>query len=374
MDEREARMALCCAVEPASTRVTAAVAEHGPVAVLEGLRSRASRSRWAQRARALDLDAVRRATRRNRLRFVIPGDDEWPASLGVLATCEPVQEMNGMPFGLWVKGDANLAELSDRAVAIVGSRAATAYGESVASDLAAGLGGHGVSVVSGGAYGIDAAAHAGALAGAAATVAVMAGGLDKPYPPGNATLLQRVAGQGLLVSELPPGEHPTRARFLSRNRLIAALCPATIIVEAAWRSGARNTVSWANACGRVVLAVPGPVHSATSVTPHRLIREAEAVLCTGVSDVLELVGPLGRPPAARPAQHRALDDLSTDELAVYEAIPARGEIDTGEVTLRAGLPLGTCLGILDRICDRGLVEQGAAGWRLPRPVVTRAGD
>ncbi len=374
MDEREARMALCCVVEPASTAVTAAVAEHGPVAVLEGLQNRASRSRWAQRARALDLEAVRRATRRNRLRFVIPGDDEWPASLSVLATCESVQEMNGMPFGLWLKGDVNLAEVSTRAVAIVGSRAATAYGESVASDLAAGLGGHGVSVVSGGAYGIDAAAHAGALAGAAPTIAVMAGGLDKPYPPGNATLLQRVAGQGLLVSELPPGEHPTRARFLSRNRLIAALCPATIIVEAAWRSGARNTVSWANACGRVVLAVPGPVHSATSTTPHRLIRDAEAVLCTGVSDVLELVGPLGRPTAARPDQHRVLDDLSADELAVYEAIPARGEIDTGEVTLRAGLPLGSCLGILDRISDRGLVEHGAAGWRLPRPAVTRAGD
>ncbi len=374
MDEREARMALCCAVEPASTAVTDAVAADGPIAVFERLRHRASRWRWAQRARAVDVAAIQRASDRNRLRFVIPGDAEWPASLAVLATCEPVQDMRGMPFGLWVKGDTNLAEVSGRAVAIVGSRAATAYGESVASDLAAGLGAHDVSVISGGAYGIDAAAHAGALTGVAPTVAVMAGGLDKPYPPGNATLLQRVAGQGLLVSELPPGEHPTRARFLSRNRLIAALCPATIIVEAAWRSGARNTVSWANACGRVVLAVPGPVHSATSTTPHRLIRDAEAVLCTGVSDVLELVGPLGRAAAARPDQHRALDELSAEELAVYEAIPARGEIDGGEVALRAGLPPGTCLGILDRIGGRGLVEHGDAGWRLPRPGVTRAGD
>ncbi len=374
MDEREARMALCCVVEPGNPAATEAVAAHGPAAVLAGLRSRASRSRWARRAQALDLDAVRRAAKRNRLRFVIPGDDEWPTALDDLATGEPVQEMGGLPFGLWVKGEANLAEVSARAVAIVGSRAATAYGQSVASDLAAGLGQHGISVVSGGAYGIDAAAHSGALATTAPTVAVMAGGLDNPYPPGNAALLQRVAGQGLLVSELPPGEHPTRARFLARNRVIATLGPATIIVEAAWRSGARNSVSWANACGRMVLAVPGPVHSATSVTPHRLIRDAEAVLCTGVSDVLELVGPLGRPPVVRPDQYRPLDELDADELAVYEAIPARGEIDTGEVSLRAGLALGGCLAILDRIAERGLIEHGIEGWRLGRRAVTPAGD
>ncbi len=374
MDEREARMALCCAVEPGSLDATAAVAEHGAAAYLESLRDPGSRSRWARRARVLDLEQVRRATRSNRLRFVIPGDDEWPDALDVLVSGEPVQQMGGLPFGLWVKGEASLAGLTERAVAIVGSRAATAYGQSVATDLAAGLGVHGVGVVSGGAYGIDAAAHSGALATATPTVAVMAGGLDSPYPPGNATLLQRIAGQGLLVSELPPGEHPTRTRFLSRNRLIAALCPATIIVEAAWRSGARNTVSWASACGRIVLAVPGPVHSATSVTPHRLIRDAEAVLCTGVADVLELVGPLGRQPPSRPDQHRRLDDLSADELAVYEAVPARGEIGTGELSLRAGLSLGGCLAILDRLSDQGLIGHGTDGWRLIGRPVTRAGD
>lgn len=367
-------MALCCAVEPGNLAATAAVAEHGAAAVFAGLLRESSRSRWTRRAQTVDLAAVRRASQRNRLRFVIPGDDEWPPALDDLATGEPVQEMGGIPFGLWLKGDADLAEASVRAVAVVGSRAATPYGQSVASDLAAGLGGHGISVVSGGAYGIDAAAHSGALATGAPTVAVMAGGLDHPYPPGNAALLQRVAGQGLLVSELPPGEHPTRARFLARNRLIAALCPATIIVEAAWRSGARNTVSWASACGRIVLAVPGPVHSATSTTPHRLIRDAEAVLCTGVADVLELVGPLGRQPPARPDQHRRLDELDAEELAVYEAFPARGEIDAGEVSLRAGLALGACLALLDRLVERGLVDHGAVGWKLGRRAVTPAGD
>lgn len=374
MDEREARMALCCVVEPGSPDATAAVEERGAAGYLASLREKGSRSRWARRAQALNLGQVQRAAERNRLRFLIPDDDEWPASLNDLATGEPVQQMGGPPFGLWVKGEAELAEVSERAVSIVGSRAATAYGQSVATDLAAGLGVHGISVVSGGAYGIDAAAHAGALATATPTVAVMAGGLDSPYPPGNATLLQRIAGQGLLVSELPPGEHPTRARFLSRNRLIAALCPATIIVEAAWRSGARNTVSWAHACGRLVLAVPGPVHSATSVTPHRLIRDAEAVLCTGVADVLELVEPLGRQPAPRPDQHRRLDDLSADELAVYEAIPARGEIDAGELSLRAGVSPAVCLAHLDRLADQGLIGRGSHGWRLTGQHVTRAGD
>ncbi|MCW3157373.1 DNA-processing protein DprA [Micropruina sonneratiae] len=369
MSERDARMALCCAVEPGNLELTRLVAQHGAESVIAALQAPDSKSRWSRRARSVDLVAVQRATKVNRLRFVVPGDDDWPDCLGDLAEVEPVQEMGGVPFGLWLKGEPNLATTCASSVAIVGSRAATAYGQSVATDLAAGLGLHRVSTVSGGAYGIDAAAHSGALATDAPTAAVMAGGLDSPYPPGNASLLQRVAGQGLLVSELPPGEHPTRARFLARNRLIAALSPVTVIVEAAWRSGARNTVSWAGALHRVVAAVPGPVHSATSVTPHRLIREAEAVLCTGPDDVLELLAPLGRAPVPRPDQRRRLDELSPDELAVYEALPARGRRDAGEVSLRAGVSLPGCLALLDRLAEQGLVAQVEGGWRLVRAEV-----
>jgi len=374
VNERESRMALCSVVEPGNVEVAALVAEHGGAAVWSSLLAPASRSRWAARARAFDLAAVEQATARHRLRFIIPGDDEWPAALNDLDGCEPVQLMGGNPFGLWLKGTAGLAELAQRSVAIVGSRAATPYGQSVATDLAAGLGSHGISVISGGAYGIDAAAHQGALAVDAPTVAVMAAGLDRPYPSGNTALLHRVASHGLLVSELAPGEHPTRVRFLARNRLIAALSPATIIVEAAHRSGARNTVSWANACHRVVLAVPGPVHSANSVTPHRLIRESEAVLCSSVEDVLELVRPLGRQVSVRPIQRRPLDALSAEELTVYEALPARGALASGEVSLRSGMALGACLGVLDRLTDHGLVSYGSAGWRLAQVPVTRAGD
>ncbi|MFT3861481.1 DNA-processing protein DprA [Micropruina sp.] len=367
MLEREARMALCCAVEPGSREVTRQVERDGAEATWRTLLEPGSRSRWARRAQALDLAAVQAATSRLRLRFIVPGDDDWPAALGDLSGCEPVQDLAGAPHGLWVKGSVELAAAVDRSVAVVGARACTAYGETVATDLAAGLGAHGVTVVSGGAYGIDAAAHAGALAADAVTVAVMAGGLDQLYPAGNSGLLQRVATHGVLASELPPFERPTRVRFLGRNRLIAALAPATVLVEAALRSGARNTVSWATACNRVVLAVPGPVHSATSATPHRLIRDAEAVLCSGVEDVLELVQPLGRPAVERPSQRRPLDDLDCDELAVFEALPARGAMPTGEVSLRAGVPLGTCLGVLDRLSHRGLVAQRVDGWQMARP-------
>lgn len=359
-------MGLCCAIEPGSRAEAALVAEHGAEAVWRTLLKPGSQSRWAPRAKAADLAKVQAEATRLRLRFVIPGDPEWPEALADLAECEPVQDMGGVPFGLWVRGQPDLVEATNRSVAIVGSRACTSYGQTVATDLAAGLGAHGVTAVSGGAYGIDAAAHAGALAADAVTVAVMAGGLDKPYPSGNSALLHRVATHGLVVSELPPGERPTRARFLARNRLIAALAPATVMVEAALRSGARNTVSWANACRRVVLAVPGPVFSGNSATPHRLIRDAEAVLCTGVEDVLELVEPLGARSRQRPSQHRQLDELSAQELAVFEALPARGLMASGEVSLRAGVSLGACLGVLDRLAAQGLVTQGMDGWRVTR--------
>ena len=160
-------------------------------------------------------------------------------------------------------------------------------------------------------------------------------------------------------------------RFLGRNRLIAALGQGTILVEAAVRSGARNTVTWANCLGRVVMAVPGPVTSALSYTPHRLVREAEAVLVTRAQEVLELLGPLGQAVTRPPAGRRLTDDLSPDALRVFEAIPARGGLSAGEVSLRSGVPLAACLGLLDRLADQGLVVQDARWeWRLPprRPV------
>lgn len=366
MSDRDARLALACVVEPATPQVAEAVAEFGAEAVWERLLARPADTPLSQRAREFRAEAVLARAEAAAMRFVVPGDQEWPTGLDDLTGCEQVNAMTGPPLGLWVRGGGDLAALAGQSVAIVGSRACTAYGETVAGDLAAELGEAGYATISGGAFGIDAAAHRGCLASRTATVVVMAGGLDEAYPPAHRPLFERIAEQGVLVSELPPGQHPTRVRFLGRNRLIAALSQGTVLVEAAVRSGARNTVTWANCLGRVVMAVPGPVTSALSYTPHRLVREAEAVLVTRAAEVLELLGPLGRAVTRPPAGRRLTDDLSPDALRVFEAIPARGGLSAGEVSLRSGVPLAACLGLLDRLADQGLVVQDARWeWRLP---------
>jgi len=236
----------------------------------------------------------------------------------------------------------------------------------VAADFSADLSEAGRTVISGGAYGIDAAAHRGALAGRTPSIAVLACGLDSPYPRGHTRLFERLAESGVLISELPPGEHPTRVRFLARNRLIAAIGAGVIMVEAAVRSGARNTLTWATVLHRVVMAVPGPVTSATSVTPHRLIRDAEAVLVSSAAEVLELLSPLGRATGSRPSEARATDSLSVDELRLFESVPGRGARGADELAVRAGLPMPTCLALLSQLADRGYLRQDTEGrWRLP---------
>ena len=197
-----------------------------------------------------------------------------------------------------------------RAVAVVGARACTVYGEHVAGDLAAGLGDRGWTVVSGGAYGIDAAAHRGSLAVDAPTVAVLACGVDVAYPAAHDGLLRSVRAMGVVVSELPPGARPTRRRFLDRNRVIAALGRGTVVVEAALRSGALNTAGHADELSRTVMAVPGPVTSAASAGCHELLRARGAALVTDAADVLDLVGRPGDrrprpPPGLREAARRS---------------------------------------------------------------------
>lgn len=366
MDERTARMCLAAVVEPGHPAVAEAVAAYGAEQVWAGLLGARSEVPLAERARRLRPGDLVARTKEARLRFVVPGDADWPGGLADLAVCEPVNQLSGEPLGLWLAGGGELAPLAASAVAVVGSRASTAYGDTVAADLAAELSEAGRCIVSGGAYGIDAAAHRGCLAGRTPTVCVLAGGLDQPYPGGHRSLFERIAETGVLVSELAPGEHPSRVRFLARNRLIAALAPGTVLVEAAARSGARNTVTWANALGRVVMAVPGPVTSATSVTPHRLVREAEAVLVTRAADVLELLSPLGRANPRVPGERRATDELDADELRLFEAVPGRGSLPAGELALRAGLTVPRCLALLDQLAERGFLAQNSAGeWRLP---------
>jgi DNA processing protein len=244
---------------------------------------------WRQRLGDLpdELDLAR--FRREGIRLVCPGDSEWPTQLNTLGVARP--------YALWLRGQADLRYCCLQSVSIVGSRAASAYGAHVGTELAAALAARGWTVVSGAAYGIDACAHQGALAADGVTIAVLACGVDRAYPPGHYDLLASIAAQGVVVSEWPPGRTPNRLRFLVRNRVIAALTRGTVVVEAGLRSGALNTARHAGDLHRPVMAVPGPVTSEVSAGCHKIIREGSAVCVTGAHDVLELLTPLGETPA-----------------------------------------------------------------------------
>lgn len=212
-------------------------------------------------------------------RYDVPTDEGYPSGVADLG--------DGAPLGLWRRGKA---WSTDAAVGIVGARAATAYGEHVASELTSDLVAKGVTIVSGGAYGIDGAAHRAALASGGVTVAFMAGGVDRAYPIGHQSLFDRILDNGgTIYSETSPGSAPTKWRFLQRNRLIAAASAATVVVEAGSRSGSLNTIGHARSIARPVGAVPGPITSAASVGCHLAIREGAHVI-TNAADVRELLG------------------------------------------------------------------------------------
>jgi len=272
------------------------------------------------------------------------------------------------PLALWMRGSGDLSAMGYRSVAIVGSRAASAYGEHVATDLAFGLTERGVSVVSGGAFGIDAAAHRGALAAEGVTILVSAAGLDRPYPSAHRQLVDRVAENGLLVSERPPGSAPHRQRFLSRNRLIAAFGSATVLVEAAKRSGALNTAGYSRDIGRPVLAVPGPVTSAMSVGCHDEIRRDEdpARLVRGVADVLPYCGSLEMaiPGVDMPGEARDVDALDAPTRAVLDGFPARRVVTEAELARLSGQPIQVVLAALPMLMAHDLITTSREGYRL----------
>jgi|1186.fasta_scaffold163218_1 DNA processing protein len=367
-DDRLARLALSKLGEPGSLKMAGLVAELGAESLhaqlLAGGGSEALRDDVASRLE--DCDAERDLDRAARLgiRWVVPGDDEWPASLDDLDTSDPLQGMGRAPLGVWVRGPLRLDQLPSP-VAVVGSRSATTYGTDVAAELSAGLVRSGSAVVSGAAFGIDQAAHRGALAGGGPTVAVLACGVDRAYPSAHRPLLDHLAECGAVVSELAPGCAPTRLRFLARNRLIAALTRGTVVVEAAVRSGALNTASWAGRLNRPLMGVPGPVTSAPSEGVHQLIRSGAATLVTRAADVLELTGSMGEhlaePPRATP---RPRDWLTRAQQQVLEAVPLARPAASDSIARTAGLGLIQVRSTLDGLARRGLVEQLPTGWRL----------
>ena len=209
------------------------------------------------------------------------------AGISFIAPGKQFDELPAPPIGLTYKGDIELLE--NRSIAIVGTRNPTQYGSKVAAEMAANFVDREWVVASGGAYGIDAAAHKGALIAEGQTIAVLASGLDIYYPAGNAKLFSAIEENGLLISEYMPGSKALPYRFLNRNRIIAAIAEGTMVVEAAFRSGSLRTARDAAGINRKVMAIPGPINSPLSEGCHRLIGEGVAMICTGVNDALELM-------------------------------------------------------------------------------------
>jgi DNA processing protein len=380
-DARLARVALGWLVEPGSAALWSRVADHGPVRVLDGLLATGGDTalRQAAGARLDSVDPRHRAeqamavAQRLGARVVIPEDEEWPSQLDELVRAcdptskDPIDRDAAPPLCLWVRGPWRLDEALERAVAVVGARAATGYGAQVARQIGYGLAERDWAVVSGGAFGIDSYAHRGALAAGGVTVAVLACGLDRAYPASHAGLFERVAETGLLVSEWPPGADPYRHRFLIRNRVIAAAGRGTVVVEASARSGALQTLRRAGQLGRHQMAVPGPVTSAMSVGCHEQLRDPQVHLVTGVPHILELTGQIGGDlaPTAR-GQERARDRLASTEQRLLDALLRRKPLSSQEVAVRAGVAARDAMRLLPALVFSGFAERRGDGFILAR--------
>jgi DNA processing protein len=406
-DEAYARAALTWLAEPADHWLSQLLRQHGAETTLDAIKTgrppahtgpastttaatatvagasrrplRAAMERWRARLPELPSPGQVADFQRAGIRLVTPQDAEWP---GQLADLEGEQ-----PYALWLRGQADLRFSCLRSVAIVGSRAATAYGCYVASEFAASVAARGLAVVSGGAFGVDAAAHRGALSADGVTVAVLACGVDTPYPAAHAELFDAIAAQGVVVSEWPPGRLVGRLRFLVRNRVIAALAAGTLVVEAGQRSGAVNTARHARDLNRRLMAVPGPVTSDQSAGCHQIIRDWAGTLVTSATEVIEQLSPVtALPPPSPAAQAPATGGQSTgaqrtgdqppsalprdlldrDCATVLDAMPRRGGLGTVRVAQRAGLPPVTAAGCLGQLATAGFVERCDDGWRLRR--------
>ncbi|WP_433264050.1 DNA-processing protein DprA [Actinosynnema sp. CS-041913] len=365
---RSARAYLSRVAEPPANALSALVAEVGPVRAARLVRqgdvpgavdSQTSARRAEDKAED-DLAAVSGLGGR----LVIPEDDEWPEwPLNALAVAAAHGLRCGLePLALWVRGDGDLAKLTERAVAVVGSRSASGYGQHVAAEFGFGLADAGVTVVSGAAYGIDGAAHRGALTAGGPTIAVLACGVDIAYPHGHKGLLERIPHHGLIVSEYPPGHRPARHRFLTRNRLIAALGEGTVVVEAGKRSGAKNTAASTAALGRVLMAVPGPITSASSSGCHELLRAGDALAVSSVAEVIESTGRLGVD-LVEATRNTEVELPHGEALRVFEALPLSSGASAEAVAVESGVELPRVRALLPQLELALLAERVETGWK-----------
>ena len=391
-DDRSARAHLSRVVEPGDRRLRLLLREHTALELVEALRGGDGGEVWQARHDRLvePTTALVAAAARAGIRLVVPADGVWPGGLDDLDDLGPRDGPDGgAPVCLWVRGELVAADQAPPVAALVGARAATAYGEHVAEDLGAGLVARGWTVVSGAAYGIDAAAHRGALAVDAPaglpTVAVLAGGVDRASPAGHEDLLRRVVEHGgAVVSELPPGTRPAAYRFLLRNRLIAAWGTGTVVVEASSRSGALRTARTAADLSQQVAVVPGPVTSATSTGSNRLLRDGAACV-TGPDDVVELLGPMGTAPLwqARGPAHgpprlgpyddegvagpgtgvRAVEHLGDDAVRVWHALQVGREHRVDDLVVAVGVGHRAVTSALAMLELEDVVTRDGERWR-----------
>ncbi|TXK17044.1 DNA-processing protein DprA [Homoserinibacter sp. GY 40078] len=320
-------------------------------------------TRWAPRISRESATLSLTQAARFGIQLVIPGDPEWPCGLDDLG--------EHAPLAMWMRGRRETLHRLADSIAIVGARAASGYGEHVTVEASAGLVDRGYAIVSGAAYGIDGAAHRSALASRGITVAVLAGGLDRFYPSGHDELITRIAEHGAVLSEVPCGVAPTRWRFLQRNRIIAAISRATVVVEAGARSGSLNTAGHAAALGRPLGAVPGPVTSTASAGCHRLLREYDAICVTSAQEMAELA-PRETPEFAVTSETESrggsaddrslLDDPSGVRLRLLDALSTRTSRTAEKVAAIAGLALDRTRAELGLLALDGLVKERGEGW------------
>lgn len=330
------------------------------------------RLRWNRRMeRTLNAEAHMAATCGAWL--VTPADPLWPPQLNDLGPARP--------YGLWCRGDSRhlLDVASAPSVALVGSRDPSIYGTDATTHLAAELARRGYTVISGGAMGIDIAAHRAALTQQGSdlpTIAFMAGGLDRLYPAQNSDALNMIVDRGLIMSEVSVGNTPTRWRFLERNRLIAALARHTIVVEARWRSGALNTARHAMEIGRTLWAVPGQINSPNSVGTNRLLRDGLAQTLTEAADILEYDAAAGFELGTehesewdQAASSSALDELTERQGRVWDDLSPRSYRGVDEIAAALGLSARDVMADLFHLGRCGLAESSGTSWRKVRPAV-----
>ena len=316
--------------------------------------------------------------------LLTPESPQWPAeaiqcSFGrqqTGAAGKTSHQPDGIaPHALWVAGNTNLAGLFAQSVGVVGTRHATKYGHMASKDLVAGLGGHNYTVVSGGALGIDTVAHTTAMDVNTPTVVVAACGPGEHYPRSNKALFERVvATGGALMTEYPPAVTPDRHRFLTRNRLVAALTLGTVLVEAPFRSGALNTLKWVNAFNRTAMAVPGPVTDAQSLGANLAIQNNEAEMVLNAGQIHEQLSAVGEYSAEEQMEMQyppnVTQQLSRNELRIYDALPPVGRAgrEAEAVAADSGLSIALTVHILMDLSKRGLVERDKRLWsRVEQP-------